>query len=338
MLLFGLFSVSAYALDETNLIDSNLSNWVDYGENSTLYQQADVTYIGNNTNYITVSGSNKVVVLYDITQFLKIGESYEFSFSLPNTEGLNNAALNTCELSWYLCDGSNADFPIAGQEVFRISIDNKNKFNYLGKTTTFEFTYTQGFKNTCLCLSIYPGEGFESYNYLQLYISNLSLQRIQSEEEGLLSSIIEWLKQIKDNLTNGFNNLITNIIEIPAKIGEALKDLFVPSEDYFENLSNSFKDIAEERFGALFTVVDIFDNFILSFDADKTTEYIDIPVYTFDIMGYPFSFGGWRFRFIPDFEKIHEIVSVVKGFTNVLFTFGFIDGLRSRYDEIFGGG
>ena len=143
------FSVVANAAEGgDNLIDSNLSNWVDYGENSSLYQSANVSYLGNNTNYITVSGSNKVVVLYDLTEFLKIGESYEFSFSLPNTEGLNNNSLNSCNLSWYLCDGSNTEFPIAGEEIFRISINNSNKSNYLGKTTAFEFTYTQGFKNT----------------------------------------------------------------------------------------------------------------------------------------------------------------------------------------------
>lgn len=342
--LFTLFSVSVHALDDENLIDSNLSNWVDYGENSSLYQQADVSYIGNNTNYITVSGSNKIVVLYDITQFLKIGESYQFSFSLPNTEGLNNNALNSCELSWYLCDGSNTDFPIAGQEVFRISIDNANKNNYLGKTTTFEFTYTQGFKNTCLCLSIYPGEGFNSYNYLQLYISNVSLTRIQSEEEGLLNSIIEWLKQIKDNIINGFDNLKQNlidvknsIVELPQKIGNALKSLFVPSDDYFNNKINEMQGELEQNLGAVYQVSNILDDFFTNFNADEIKDFIEVPVLTVDLLGYPFTIGGWNIPLVPD-TRLQFLADSCRFIIGVLTTFAFLQGLRKKYEEIVGGG
>ena len=357
LFLFGSFSVSAYASNNENLIDSNLSNWVDIGDTDPNYfQPANVYDYGNGYNYIEVYPSSKSVLLVDLTEFLKIGESYRFSFGLPTTDGVNNSALTSCNIAWGLVDGGGyTDFPSIGASVFEIEINNENKSNYLGKYTTFEFTYTQGYKNTYLALVIEPRDNLNAYNYLQLYISDVRLERIESEEEGLLNSIINWLKDLKEtvlggfsgigqNLINGFNNLKNglielknNIIELPQKIGNAIKDLFVPSDDYFESLSRSFKDISEDRFGALFTVVDTLDNFFESFNANKTTEYIDIPVYTFDIMGYPFSFGGWRFRFIPDFPKIKEIVNTIKGFTNIFITFAFINGLKSKYDEIFGG-
>lgn len=334
-----------------------MSNWVDIGDRDPNYfQPANVYDYGNGYNYIEVYSSSKSVLLVDITEFLKIGESYRFSFGLPITDGVNNSALTSCNILWALIDGGGyTDASSLGESVFEITIDNENKSKFLGKSTSYEFTYTQGYKNTYLALVIEPRDNLNAYNYLQLYISDVRLERIESEEEGLLNSIINWLKDLKEtvlggfsgigqNLTNGFNNLKNglielknNIIELPQKIGNAIKNLFVPPDGYFESLSRSFRAIAEDRFGALFTVVDTLDNFFTSFNANKTTEYIDIPVYTFDIMGYSFSFGGWRFRFIPDFPKIKEIVNTIKGFTNILITFAFINGLKSKYDEIFGG-
>lgn len=242
ILTFSFFTVNSLAAEDSNLVDSNLSNWVDYGENSSLYQSANVSYLGNNTNYITVSGSNKVVVLYDLTEFLKIGESYEFSFFLPNTEGLNNNALNSCQLSWYLCDGSNIEFPIAGEEIFRISINNSNKSNYLGNTTAFEFTYTQGFKNTCLCLSIFPGEDLNAYNYLQLYISNVKLERIASESEKKLDGILEWLQELWDSIVNGFSNLGNKLTNGFNDLSNSIRDAFSDFASTIVNYILYFQD------------------------------------------------------------------------------------------------
>ena len=146
-----------------------------------------------------------------------------------------------------------------------------------------------------------------------------------------------FITSLGDRISGFFNNLTSSINGFFIKLVDDIKGLFIPSEDYFENLSNSFRDIAEDRFGALFTVVDFIDSFLFSFDADKTTEFIDIPVYQFDIFGYPFLFGGWRFRFIPDYPIIHDLVDIAKGVSNIIITFTFIGGLKSRYDEIFGG-
>ena len=349
MLLFGSFSVSAYASEDTNLIDSNMSNWGQFGAN-----QATIRFLGNETNYIEASGSSHPILIYDLTEFLKIGESYRFSFSLPTTDGVNNSALNSANLIWFITDGDETP-TINAETVKLLEVNKDNKSKYLGKNVVYEFTYTQGFQNSFLVLDVEPLVSGTSYSYLQMYISSIKLERVESQEEGLLNSIIEWLRTIRENLVGGFsgigenlrngfenlkNNLIevkNNIIQLPQKIGESIKNLFVPSEGYFEYLSNSFRGIAEQRFGALFTVVDFIDSFLFSFDADKTTEYIDIPLYEFDIMGYTFPFGGWRFRFIPDYPIIHDLVDIAKGVSNIIITFTFIGGLKSRYDEIFGG-
>lgn len=349
MLLFGLFSVTAFASDDTNLIDSNMSNWGQFGANN-----ATIRFLGNETNYIEASGSSHPILVYDLTEFLKIGESYRFSFTLPTTDGVNNSALNSAKLIWYITDGDETP-TINAETVKLLEVNKDNKSKYLGKNVVYEFTYTQGFQNSFLLLDIEPLVSGTSYSYLQMYISSIKLERVESQEEGLLKNLLERIQIIinnirdgftgvTDSLTNGFNNLKNglvelknNIIELPQKIGLAIKNLFVPSEGYFEYLSNSFRGIAEQRFGALFTVVDFIDSFLFSFDADKTTEYIDIPVYQFDIFGYTFPFGGWRFRFIPDYPIIHDLVDIAKGVSNIIITFTFIGGLKSRYDEIFGG-
>ena len=60
LLLFGSFSVSAYASEDTNLIDSNMSNWGQFGAN-----QATIRFLGNETNYIEASGSSHPILIYD---------------------------------------------------------------------------------------------------------------------------------------------------------------------------------------------------------------------------------------------------------------------------------
>ncbi len=269
---------SAASSEEENLVDNNLSNWVDYGKDEpTLFQSASVTYLGNNTNYISVSGSKKSVILFDVTEFLKIGESYQFSFSLPKTEGLNNTALNSCKLTWFLCDGSGDVYPAIGNNVFEITIDSSNKDKYLGQTTSFEFTYTQGFKNTYLCFAISPADNVESYNYLQLYIANVKLERIISESEKKLDGILGWLEELWNTISG-----------LPQKIGESIKGIFVPPEGFFDSWKNQFSLMLKDNLGFIYQVPDliiaIFENIRDIVNTNKEFN-LSFPKVEFDLLG-----------------------------------------------------
>lgn len=334
-----------------------MSNWVDIGESDPNYfQPANVYDYGNGYNYIEVYSSSKAVLLVDITDFLKIGESYRFSFGLPTTDGVNNSSLTSCNILWGLLDGGGyTDASSLGESVFEITIDNDNKSKFLGKYTSYEFTYTQGYKNTYLALVIEPRENLNAYNYLQLYISDVRLERIESEEEGLLNSIIQWLKDLKEtvlggfsgigqNLSNGFTNLKNglielknNILELPQKIANSLKNLFVPSDNYFVNKMDEMQLELEQNLGAVYQVSNLLDDFFTGFNADVTINVIEVPLLTVDLLGYPFSFGGWNVPIIPD-GRLQFLADACKFVIGVLTTFGLLYGLRKKYDEIVGGG
>ena len=263
ILSFSFLSVNSFAASDDNLIDSNMSNWVDFGKDEpTLFQKASVIYLDNDTNYITVSGSKNSVVLFDLTEFLKIGESYQFSFFLPKTEGLNNTSLNSCKLSWFLCDGSGDVYPTIGSNVFEITIDNSNKDKFLGNTTTFEFTYTQGFKNTYLCFGISPGDNVESYNYLQLYIANVKLERLASESEKKLDGILGWLQELWNSITNGFSDLTSDFSGYINSLGDRISDYF---SNLGENISNSFTNLSVNISGFFTDLLDGIKEFFRGF-------------------------------------------------------------------------
>lgn len=339
--LFTYFSVSAFASGDTtseNLVDNNLTNWGQFGLNT-----ANIRYLGNTVNYLEASGSSHPIFIFDLTEYLKIGESYRLTFRLPTTDGVNNVALNTASLLWFISDGD--ETPTINAETRKlVEVNKNNKSKYLGKETTYEFTYTEGYKNSFLYLTIEPNDENTSYSYLQMYISNIKLERVQSEEEGLLNSIIEWLRQIKDNLTNGFENLKNglielknNIVELPGRIVNGIKNLFVPSSNYFELKMDDIQIALEENLGAVYQVSNLLDEFFTNFNADSTQNVIEVPVLSVDLLGYPFTIGGWSVPLVPD-SRLQFLADACKFIIGVLTTFAFLYGLRKKYDEIVGGG
>lgn len=200
-----------------------MSNWVDIGESDSSFQSANVRYIGNGSNYIEVLGSSKYVILYDISEFLKVGECYKFSFTLPTTDGVNNVALNSCQILFTLT--SFDDYPNVQEQVFEVLVNSDNKSKFLGKTTTYEFTYTQGYANTCLALYIAPDDDVNNYNYLQLYLNNIKLERVVPESEKMLDGILGWLQELWNSIVDGFSDLGSSISSLGTMLTDKLNNV-----------------------------------------------------------------------------------------------------------------
>ncbi len=298
-----------------------MSNWIDIGETDSRYfNSATVRYLGNNVNYIEITGNSKSVILCDLTDYLKIGESYQLSFTLPTIDGVNNVAFNTCQIQWVLIDGlgSSSSNPQFGEGVFDLIIDSSNKLNYLGKETTFEFTYTQGFKNTFLAFCVLPGENVSAYNYLQLYVSDVKLERVETESEKKLDGILGWLQElwntisglpekISNSVKGFFDDLSSKItglgesikgffddlkLKIDTKIEEikqSIHDFFVPPEGFFDNWKMRFNSMLEHNLGFVYQapnfVVQVV-NCIQDVLNTKTEPNLVFPKVEFDIVGY----------------------------------------------------
>lgn len=277
ILSFSLFSVNAFAVEDTeNLVDSNMSNWVDFGDESPYFQSADVTFLGNSVNYIEISSNSTTVLLFDLTQFLKIGDSYRFAFNLPTTNGYNSSSLTSCVLTWALCDGSGDDYPTVGNNVFEINIDDTNKSKYLGKTTVFEFTYTQGFQNTFLCLFVSHGDNVEVYEDLELYISNISLERVTSENEKKLDGILGWLESIWDSITSLGDKLTdvwTNITSSVSALGDRISSFF---SDLGNKITTEFTNLTSDFSGYISSLGDRISNYFTNLSVNINAFFDDL--------------------------------------------------------------
>lgn len=157
----------------------------------------------------------------------------------------------------------------------------------------------------------------------------------QTKEQGLLSGIIEWLKGIKDGITNVFDS----IAELPTKlwnlISNGLKSLFVPSEDFIIQFKDDIDGILEDKLGAVYQVVNILTDSWDRITANDQNNVITIPKTTINLPNNnSFSFGGVDVPIVPNgFEFITDIIKTVIG---IVCTILFVNGLRKKYDEVMG--
>lgn len=169
----------------------------------------------------------------------------------------------------------------------------------------------------------------------------------ETKDTTLLGGILDWTKSIGDTIgklfdsvTNGFNNIINGIIELPNKLWSAiengLKSLFVPDEDYIVDYKSRWEQLLEEKLGAVYQVINLtfesWDRII----ASDTTNTITIPNVSIPLGDSSFSFGGQDVPIVPD--GFDWLATTIKTFTGGLCTLLFVNGLRKRYDEVMGGG
>lgn len=195
-------------------------------------------------------------------------------------------------------------------------------------------------------LTVYSGEfnGDDKYQFTL---------EAESQEAGLLKGVIEWLKGIKngitdlfDGITEGFKNLgqgITNlfnsILELPSKLWElisnGLKSLFVPSEDFIVQFKNDIDSMLENKLGAVYQVVNILLESWDRITANDIENTITIPETTINLPNNnQFSFGGVNVLIVPN--GFDWLANTIKTLVGIVCTVLFVNGLRKKYDEVMG--
>lgn len=174
------------------------------------------------------------------------------------------------------------------------------------------------------------------------------LIKIEVEEEstGWLRSILDWIRGIFESIGQGFANLwswlqsvIDTILGLPAKIWEFIEDgfykLFVPSPDFVLDFSENWDRLLENKFGAVYEVLNLtFDSWD-RIQASNEQNTITIPQTSINLPeGASFSFGGQDVRIVP--QGFEWLATTIKTFVGGLCTIMFVNGLRKRYDEVMG--
>lgn len=150
----------------------------------------------------------------------------------------------------------------------------------------------------------------------------------ETKTEGLLSSIIEWVKKI-----------VTGITELPQKlwtlISDGLKSLFVPSEDFIVQFKEDMDSMLEQKLGAVYQVVNIMTESWDSITANDVANTINIPSTSISLPeNEEFVFGGYDVQIVPN--GFDWLVNIIKTVVGIICTVLCINGLRKKYDEVMG--
>lgn len=207
---------------------------------------------------------------------------------------------------------------------------------------TFDDFADYGFPNSTAYyqMTFYYGEWGEGTNFV-------ITKNLLDESTGLLATIIEWLRSIRDGISgivseiySGFSYVINQLTELPAliweKIEEGIKFLFLPTEEYIVNYKKDMDILLADKFGAVYEVVN------LTFESwDRITANDEQNIISVEEVTIPlpddneFTFGGYDVPIVPSgFEWLATSVKTVVG---IVCTVAFVNGLRKRYDEIMRG-
>lgn len=171
---------------------------------------------------------------------------------------------------------------------------------------------------------------------------------IIDQTTGLLATLLDWVKSIRqgvteifDTLSSGFGAVVNGITSLPRliweKIETGLKNLFVPDEEYISDYMVDMDALLDEKFGAVYQVIDVTLESWDRISANDEQNTIDFPETTIALPDdNEFTFGGYEVPIVP--EGFEWLATALKGFVGVVCTAMFVNGLRKRYDEVMGGG
>ena len=109
---------------------------------------------------------------------------------------------------------------------------------------------------------------------------------------GLLKSILEWLKAIK----TGIGNVASSIANLPGLIVDGIKGLFVPSQDALQSLKASYEALFEGKFGFIYQLY----NWVVTFFGDLKTALTSGAAYAFTFPGIAFPMDGKTITILPE--------------------------------------
>lgn len=353
------FSVSVNAEDvssksfKVKITDKIINDWGSQTKTVDVYPNNDAKEFATHTHNKGIPAGTKVIVdsqtyLVEYTSaepLLKANRESTVSLynifiqmilSTTNGETILDRSLSTARILLYYSDGSfeYIDNLTANESQTSGLYNITASFTPKNDVQKMEFIVTNNHE-----LSSNATVDYKADIYIGEYsTSDLALSiTIQSEEAGLLNGIIEWLKSIK----NGITNVFESIGELPGKIWNyienGLKSLFVPDPEVLHTKLNEITDMAKERLGILFQVSELIITCGERISHYDDIDSIEIPETTINLDkrgNNQFTFGGYTVPVVPDNRRFQIIADTCKTVTGIMCTVLFINGIRKRYDEV----
>lgn len=198
---------------------------------------------------------------------------------------------------------------------YRVKLPSDTEFTAFVFDMEYYYTDSSSF--------VSPGSNYTNYYFPYMFKANFSGSITFDQNSmisGLISSIIQWLKQI-----------LNAILSLPQKIAdlviEGLKSLFIPSSENIMSTFDGLKTMAESKLGFLYTifqmVYDLFNSLVTG--VVNPMQLLTIPRFAFP---FPLAEGGeiclWNemtFDILPaGMEVLHNLVKTVTSIIIVLAT------------------
>lgn len=176
---------------------------------------------------------------------------------------------------------------------------------------------------------------------------------------GLLDSIIEWIKQIvedikslgqsivnlpeliKEKLSSLFENIANKLTELGNNIIEGLKSLFIPQEGFFDDKKAEMETFLEDHFGIIYTapniVITIFEK-LLSISPGEPA--LTMPAIEFEFLGEHIKLSDPitinLYDFVAKGTPLYTIYQFYRAGMTAFLIFLFVEYAMNKYNYLFG--
>lgn len=159
---------------------------------------------------------------------------------------------------------------------------------------------------------------------------------VETQEVGLLKSILDFIKQIPEKIGNFFTELGNKISGFFDNLFNNIKDffttLFKPSDDYFENLRTELDEFFSDHLGIVYELpVALYNETMTIFTSFKSVSqgilYITVPAFEFYLFDHHYEiFEGGSFLLyqegnMPWLDTVMDIAHVM---IDIFLAIGFV--------------
>lgn len=314
------------------------------------------------------SSQNPVIATYSLPetttgtflQFDAMTEDivYPVSLSYPDTESIDFYGTATTQIvsrMYPAYEGVLRAYPVSMDILINGSVVSSSysqgstvDYTYVlkkGQTVTsigFRFHYDQYF-------NLGATEASSNERRLQVLLSSMFTQD-NTSTAGWFNALFSWLANIRDGISNvlsaissGFSNVVNSIVALPAKIADAVKGLFVPSDTQMDELKASFNSLLSDKLGFVYQSVSLIDGvFDAVFDAvdnpDSNVSF-SVPAFpSFVVDGSEVSL--WDESITVDIssnEVVQTVQRVASPFVIAVMIWGFIHSMEDAFLSFVGG-
>ncbi len=349
--------VSLFAVANSTTVTANQS--VSYGVSGSNFATWTSGFLTNTDHYTLADATlpdpgGSLYLSVDSGTYIDV--SFDVSGSYPGVESVE---------FWGDFDGTLAAWSVGGRlntypYKCALLVNGDVVAEYINRGT-FQYTETLdvGESVTSFAVRYYYASFFDlgaftegaspGYRSLLFWQGDVNTNISQSQQ-GFFDSLFSWLGDIRDGITgvatsvtSGFSNLINSITQLPSKIADAIKGLFVPTDAQIEELKTGFNNLLETKLGFVYQAASLVDGVVVAvFDACDNPDSdvaFTIPAFpVFEVAGERVSLWDEPITVdLSDNEVVSTIQTAASPFVVAVLVLAFAHSMENAFYAFVGG-